>query len=286
MSPSTGGSTRTTLDDTTQAPTTTKEHPTMRPAATPTTSPPTGNVSTTKAILALAGSEVRLLLRNRLVATTALVIPVLMAVGYGASGLRYGDGSGTTIALMVLTMLLLTVYMAATTSIAARRTGLVLKRMRSGETREWAILAGMLLPTVVLAAAQSVLIGAVFVAFGADLPENPLLVLAGAVGGAVLFALFALVTVRVTATPETAQVTTLPLFFAALAGAFWTITKPLDEATTLMIVNPGGAIMHLVQGGWDGGGGDMLTAAAALVFWAGLAYEIAKRTFTWEPRSS
>ncbi|WP_022929394.1 ABC transporter permease [Patulibacter americanus] len=257
---------------------TTNEDPTMK------RSPSTKNASTTRAVLALAASEVRLLVRNRLVAVTALVIPLITAAGYGASGLRYGDGWGGTVAFMILTMLLLTVYIAATTAVAARRSGLVLKRLRSGETPEWAILVGMLLPTVGLAVIQSVLIAGMFLAYGADLPENPPIVLGAAVGGAVLCAAFALATTRVTATPEMAQVTTMPFFFAALAGAFWITSKPIDEATTLMLVNPGGAVMHLVQGGWDGGG-DMLVAAAALVSWTGLAYEIAKRTFTWEPRS-
>jgi ABC-2 type transport system permease protein len=257
-------------------------HTNEDPTTTPSPTRRTG--STTSSILALAGSEVRLLVRNRLVAVTALVIPLITAAGYGASGLRYGDGWGGTVAFMILTMLLLTVYIAATTAIAARRTGLVLKRLRSGETREWAILAGMLLPTVGLAVIQSFLIAGMFLAYGADLPENPAIVFGAVVGGAVLCAAFALVTTRVTATPEMAQVTTMPFFFAALAGAFWITSKPVDEATTLMLVNPGGAVMHLIQGGWDGGG-DVLVAAAALVFWIGVAYEVAKRTFTWEPRS-
>lgn len=119
---------------------------------------------------------------------------------------------------------------------------------------------------------------------GADLPDEPALVLGAAVGGSLLCAVFALATTRITATAEMAQVTTMPFFFAALAGAFWIVSKPVDEATTLMIINPGGAIMHLAQGGWDGGG-EMLTAASALLVWGALAYEIAKRTFTWEPRS-
>lgn len=240
---------------------------------------------TTRAILALAGSEVRLLWRNRLVASTAVLIPLATAAGFAASGMRYGEGGwGGTIAFMVLSMLLLTVYIAATTAVAARRSGLVLKRLRSGETPEAAILAGMLLPTIVLSVVQSLLIGGMFVAFGADLPDQPLLVLAAAVGGAALCAAFALATTRVTATAEMAQVTTMPFFFAALAGAFWILTKPVGEATTLMLINPGGAIVQLVRSGWDGGG-DALIAIAALVVWIVLAIDVARRTFRWEPRT-
>jgi ABC-2 type transport system permease protein len=238
---------------------------------------------TTRAILALAGSEVRLLLRNRLVASTALLIPLATAAGIAATDIRYGDGWGGTVAFMVLSMLLLTVYISATTAVAARRSGLVLKRLRSGETPEWAILVGMLLPTLALSAIQSVLIAGMFLAFGAELPENPLIVFGAAVAGAVLCAAFALATTRVTATAEMAQLTTMPFFFAALAGAFWIVTKPVDDATTLMMINPGGAVMHLIRGGWDGGG-DLLPAFSALVVWIALGYEVAKRTFRWEPR--
>ena len=239
---------------------------------------------TTRAVLALAGSEVRLLVRNRLVAFTALLIPLATAAGFAATDLRYGDGgAGGTVAFMVLTMLLLTVYISVTTAVASRRSGLVLKRLRSGETPEWAILAGLLLPTLVLSVVQSLLIAGMFVAFGAALPEHPAVVFGAAVAGALVCAAFALATTRVTASAETAQVTTMPFFFAALAGAFWIVTKPVGDATTLMMINPGGAIMQLMRGGWDGGG-DLLPAAGALVVWIVLGYEVAKRTFRWEPR--
>lgn len=148
--------------------------------------------ATIRAILTLAGSEVRLLWRNRLVASTALVIPLATAGGYAASGLQFGDGWGGTVGFMVLTMLRLTVYMSATTAVAARRSGLVLKRLRSGETPQWAILAGMLLPTLVLSVVQSVLIGGMFLAFDAGTPEQPLVVLGAAVGGAAMCAALAL----------------------------------------------------------------------------------------------
>jgi len=241
---------------------------------------------TLRSVLALAGSEVRLLLRNRLVATTAVAMPLTIAAASAAAGTRFGEGGwGGTIAFQIVTMLMLTVYMAATTAVAARRSGLVLKRLRSGETPEPAILLGMLLPTIVLAVVQSVLIGGMFLLFDAEAPVEPLLVVGAAFGGAVLSAAVALATTRITPSAEMAQVTTLPFFFATLAGAFWILTKPIEEATTLMIINPGGAIVHLARGGWDGGG-EMLLAGAALVGWIGIALEIATRTFRWEPRSA
>lgn len=242
------------------------------------------SAQTINSVLALAGSEVRLLWRNRLVASTALLLPLVMGALLGSSDLNFG-GWGGTAAYLLMAMLLLTVYMSVTTAVAARRSGLVLKRLRSGETPQVAILIGMLLPTVTLALIQSVLLTAMFVAFGASLPEQPLLVAAGTIGGAVLCAALALATTRITTTAEMAQVTTMPFFFAALAGGFWALSKPIDEVTTLMIVNPGGAIVHLIRAGWDGSGVDLMTAAAAMVVWIGLSVEVVKRTFRWEPRN-
>lgn len=239
---------------------------------------------TLRAIMALAGSEIRLLWRNRLVASTAVLLPLAMGAGLAATGQQIGDGWGGTAGLQLLTMLLLTVYISATTAVAARRSGLVLKRLRSGETPEWAILVGMLLPTVGLALVQSLLLCGMLVAFGASLPDQPLLLLVAMVGGAVLCAALALATTRITTTAEMAQVTTTPYFFAALAGALWVLSKPVDDVTQLMLIAPGGAIVQLVRGGWDGGG-EPLLAIVALVAWIVVAADVAKRTFRWEPRT-
>lgn len=240
---------------------------------------------TMRGTAALARSEVRLLWRNRLVAMTALLVPLLMGVGLSRADDQLGDGGwGAVAGLQILAMLMFAVYSAATTAVAARRGELVLKRLRTSELPEWAILGGMLAPLVGLAIVQAFLSVAVMVAFGAPMPEQPLLLVPAVVGGALMCCAAALLTTRVSASAEQAQVTTMPLFFVALGGAIWTISVPSDEVTTAMLAIPGSAIAEVARIAWNGTG-DPLPALAMIVVWTGIAAELAKRWFRWEPRS-
>ncbi|MDO8187761.1 ABC transporter permease [Conexibacter sp. JD483] len=240
---------------------------------------------TVSGTLALARSELRLLWRNRLVAATALLLPPLMALGLSRSSDSFGDGGwGAVVGLQILTMLMFAVYAAATTAVAARRGELVLKRLRTSELPEWAVLGGMLAPLVGLAVVQALLSAAMVVAFGAPMPQRPELLLLAVLGGALMCCAAALLTTRITASAEQAQVTTMPLFFIALAGAIWTISVPSDEVTPLMLAVPGSAIAELARIAWNGGG-DPLPAIAMIVVWTAVAGELAKRLFRWEPRA-
>lgn len=235
--------------------------------------------------LALARSEVRLLWRNRLVAATALLLPLLLGLGLSRADGQVGDGGwGAVAGLQILTMLLLAVYSAATTAVSARRGELVLKRLRTSELPEWAILGGMLAPLVGLAIVQALLSCAMVVAFGAPMPEQPLLLVAAVLGGALLCCAAALLTTRITASAEQAQVTTMPFLFLALGGAVWTISVPSEEVTRLMLAIPGGGVVELVRCAWDGGG-DPLPALAMVIAWTAVGFELAKRVFRWEPRA-
>jgi len=239
---------------------------------------------TVSGTLALARSELKLLWRNRLVAATALLLPLLMAFGLSRSDDSFGDGGwGAVAGVQILAMLMFAVYSAATTAVAARRGELVLKRLRTSELPEWAVLAGMLAPLVGLAVVQALLSAALMVAFGAPAPARPALLLLAVLGGALMCCAAALVTTRISASAEQAQVTTMPLFFVALGGAIWTISVPSDEVTPLMLAIPGSAIAELARIAWDGSG-DALPALAMIVAWTGLAAEGAKRWFRWEPR--
>lgn len=243
------------------------------------------DATTVHGTLALARSELRLLWRNRLVAATALLLPLLMAFGLSRGGDTIGDGGwGAVAGVQILSLLMFAVYSAATTAVAARRGELVLKRLRTSELPEWAVLAGMLAPLVGLAVVQALLSAAMMVAFGAPAPKQPALLLVAVLGGALMCCAAALVTTRISASAEQAQVTTMPLFFVALGGAIWTISVPSDEVTTAMLAIPGSAIAELARIAWNGGG-DPLSAIAFVVAWTGVAAEAAKRWFRWEPRA-
>lgn len=232
-------------------------------------------------VVALAISEVRILIRNKLVLATALLLPL----GLGAYIASQGDGDrwGNVIAMQMLFVLMFGIYATATTSLAARRRQLVLKRLRSGELSDMQILSGLLAPLLLLAVVQAVLLVICAVAFGAPLPDNPLPVVLSLVFGSVMSASFALATVAFTASAELAQVTVMPFFLAAMASAIWVLSVEVEAVTTLMHLTPGGALADLVRQGWEDGG-ELLPPIAGLVLWAGLGYEATKRWFRWEPR--
>ncbi|RKQ87063.1 ABC-2 type transport system permease protein [Solirubrobacter pauli] len=232
-------------------------------------------------VIALAGAEVRILLRNKLVCATALLLPL----GLGALIATDGEPGawGDVVAMQFVFVMLFCVYATATTSLAARRRQLVLKRLRSGELSDLQILAGLLSPLLILAAVQSALLLICAVALGAPLPDRPLTLVPAYVFGSVMAASLALATTAFTASAELAQITVAPVFLAALASATWVLSVTPDAASWLMHLTPGGALADLVRQGWEDGG-HLLPPIAGLIVWTGIGYEIAKRRLTWEPR--
>jgi ABC-2 type transport system permease protein len=230
-------------------------------------------------VLTLARAETRILLRNRLVASTGLLLPLLL--GLFIASTNSGGAWGDIVAMQLVLMLLFCVYATATTSLAARKRQLVLKRLRSGELGDAEILTGLLAPLFLLALAQSVILVLCTIAFGAPLPGRPWLLVPAIVLGAVMSAAFALATAAFTASAELAQITVTPVFFAAIAGATWVISADGDSAVKLLA--HGGALAALARGAWDGGGMPLL-ACAALLGWTAIGAAIARRFFRWEPR--
>jgi ABC-2 type transport system permease protein len=240
---------------------------------------------TVRQIQRLTASELRLMWRNRLVATVALVLPLGMGAWLALGG-NADDAKGWAVigALQILLMLLLTVYATATTAIAARRQQLVLKRLRSGEIPDGAILAGLLAPVLLVALVQTVLLLAMAVAAGATMPSTPLLLVPAVVLGALMCAAAALATTRWTTSAEMAQVTTMPFFFGAIAGGIWVLTS--DDPGVLGLLAPGGALADLVREAWTGGGEfGVVPALGALVLWILVGAALAGSGFRWEPRT-
>ena len=103
---------------------------------------------------------------------TALLLPLGLGALIASDGT---DGSwGDVVAMQFVMVLLFCVYATATTSLAARRRQLVLKRLRSGELSDAADPRRPARAAVVARAVQSVLLITCAVAFGAPLPERPL----------------------------------------------------------------------------------------------------------------
>jgi ABC-2 type transport system permease protein len=230
-------------------------------------------------VLTLATAEARLIWRNRLVCATALLLPL----GLGALIASDGEAGswGDVVAMQFVLLLLFCVYATATTSLAARRRQLVLKRLRSGELSDAEILTGLLAPLFALAVAQALLLVACAVAFGAPLPGRPLMLVPALVFGSLMSAGLALATAAFTASAELAQITVTPVFFAAIAGAAWVLSA--DSVSALMYAAPGGALADLVRQGWEDGG-NPFAAIAALLGWTAIGAAVAWKWFRWEPR--
>ncbi|GAA2643013.1 ABC transporter permease [Dactylosporangium fulvum] len=248
-----------------------------------------------KSVLALGRAELLLLLRNRMALFNAAVLPVPL-VGLTASAASDGDPAGNSrLVTGLLGMVILgVVYYNLVTTYVARREELVLKRLRTGELTDAAILVGTAGPTLAVAVLQILL----FVAGGAVLmglpvPVNAPVLLFGAVAGVVAFVLLAAVSSALTRTVELAQITTLPVLVVCLLGTGLfvppdTVPPVVADILRWLPLAPATELMRL---GWVGDGGTflgVLRAAAApaglLVAWTVLGWLAVLRWFRWEPR--
>ncbi len=237
-------------------------------------------------MFAIARAELRMLVRNRLVAACAILIPLGLAAVFLFQG-RGASGGGFTAVLQVMVMVSMGVYVTATTTLAARRQTLFLKRLRSGAASDSTIIAGLVAPIVVISLVQvAVVLGVLAVVV--DAPAVPWLVVLAVVVIEALFAALALATAGVTNSPEHAQVTTIPLFFVALGASLWILLTGTEELGLVKRLLPGGAPAELLSLGWGGGDGDLSAVPLLLaisVAWVVIGVVAARTMFRWEPRA-
>ncbi|MFC0681306.1 ABC transporter permease [Lysobacter korlensis] len=234
-------------------------------------------------MLSIAAAEFRMLLRNRLVALLGIVTPLAL----GAVLLLNepsGDATGVIAVLQVVIMSAMGVYLTGTTTLAARRQTLFLKRLRSGAVRDGGILAGLVLPVVLLSTAQVTVVLAAL-GFLASPPTHPWLLGVAVVSAQLMFAGLALATAGATNSPEHAQVTTLPLLFTAIGAAFLVVTTDFEWLSWLKLALPGGAVAELTMLAWNGGELDGLAGMLApSLIWAVVAVLAGRALLRWEPR--
>ncbi|MCX4982281.1 ABC transporter permease [Streptomyces sp. NBC_00572] len=246
-------------------------------------------------LVALGRAELTLLLRNRTALFGALLVPLLMVEAVRSS-LRSADlgKAGTSIAEVAVTGaigmgLLIGVYSNLVAAFVARREALVLKRLRTGEPTDPEILTGIALPAATLALTQCTVltIGGIAV-LDLPAPARPDLLLAGVVLGTVLLTALAAATSAVTRTPESAQLTALPLVLISSIGSglFVPLSMLPERLAAFCELLPATGVMTLVRAGWAGGAeaGDLLGATAVTVAWIMMSVFAVQRWFRWEPR--
>lgn len=233
-------------------------------------------------MLAIARAEALMLVRNRLVATLAILTPLAFGVVLLLNRGNLPQGAAGILAgMQVLVMASMGTYATAVTTLAARRQTLFLKRLRGGVLADGAILAGLLTPVALINLVQVGVLLAV-----ADVPPaSPVLVAAAVLAAQAMFVAFALATAGVTTSPEHAQFTTLPLLLVTVSAAMWVGFSRTDDLAVVQRIVPGGGLMEWIAIAWNGGDASgMLWGALATLVWVAVGVFAARRAFRWEPR--
>lgn len=243
--------------------------------------------------LGLARTNALLLVRNRLTLVYALVLPLLpMAVLLSAGGSPDRE-AGTALVVSVLSLAwLFPVYYTLLSMVVTRREELVLKRLRTGETRDAELLTSLALPGTAVAVAVAVLTVVVGVAGGLTAPQDPVLYAVTVLLGCALFTAFALWTAAWTRTAEAAQMTSLPVVLLGVVGIV--VGEASGLVGTLVALTPGAALGTLAETAWfgpDGPGGLAegwaagVPSLAVVLAWTLGAGLLARRSMRWEPRT-
>lgn len=251
--------------------------------------------SPTSRVLALASTEAKLVLRNRTVAVSSLLLPLGLGIFWAFSfgGDDAPAGGAIILALQLGVVLSMGIYVTATQVLVARRHNGVLKRMRTSSLSDRGLLVATVAPSVLLGIAQL----AIFAVFGAvtrtAVPVDVVPLVLAVVGGIVLVVTAAIATAVLTPSPERSQITTLPLTFVLLGGAVATSVIPLDSAPfQALALVPGAAVGQLVQlsttgDTWSPGFAGIplvVPAVVALALWSVVFGRLAVRRFRWDPR--
>ncbi|WBC16638.1 ABC transporter permease [Micromonospora sp. WMMA1998] len=238
-------------------------------------------------MLSIAASELIQIFRNRLVLITSLIIPVVVSAFFVRQHETYAAlGSlGYIAAIVMFTITAFGLYATAVTTLASRRQNLFLKRLRSTAEGDAGILAGLLLPVLVLAVVQvtAVLTALAVVAGG---PADVALLVVAFLATLAMMVGLALATAGLTNSPEHAQVTTLPVTLGVIAMATWVGISGTENLAWLKRLLPGGAATELTMNAWNGGVGvtDSLVLLAPTLGWVVVSVALATRLFRWEPR--
>ncbi|MGW0522796.1 ABC transporter permease [Crossiella sp. NPDC003009] len=243
-----------------------------------------------RAAVLLGLTELKLVLRKKINAASVLGVPVAMcAVAYSNDRPDNAAGWGSIFAHAFMIVLLVSTFLVSTTVFTARRQSLVLKRMRTAEITDSALVAGMITPLIVITLAQMAVYLGFCLAIGAPLPENPLLALGGILLGTAVAVLAGAATASFSSSVEVTQITAMPVLVAALGGMIATFSDS-DLARTLGMLMPLNGPTDMLAKGWGGGTAGIQLTELPLVLPAGIALSavvlgiITAKFYKWEPR--
>ena len=248
-------------------------------------------------VLGLARFNLTLMLRNRTTLVYGLVMPLLPLLMLLTTSGSSDSGVSATVTSAWLIALIFPVYYNLLSMFVTRRDELVLKRLRTGEIRDFELIVSMGLPGAAIGILGALLAVPVVALAGGSLPTNPLLLLVGLVAAVGTFAALAIWTASWTRTAEAAQLTSAPVMLLALMGTVVGVVP--DSVARWLELTPGAAVADVVSVAWFGlesgqeegtlsMGATFAESAppiAVLLAWTVLAVVVARRSLRWEPRS-
>jgi ABC-2 type transport system permease protein len=253
---------------------------------------------------ALSTAEYRQFRRNKTLVYTGVVIPIGLPLLTYFVGRKDSDPSpllvATAFEMFALLAVLFVQFYSVLSMVTTRRGEGVLKRLRTGEARDWQILLAPAVPGALLTVVGAVVVAAMMYATGATAPVNPLLMVLAIALGAVIFTLLALATSAMTKNAEAAQITSMPVMVVAMLGmgslrglmpqrleqiADWTPFAAVSDLTFLGAIGklpsaPEGASALSFSQTVAEAGRPLVT----LGVWAVLAWSLARKHFRWDDR--
>lgn len=201
----------------------------------------------------LAPIEARLLLRRRTTLFGVLSGPLVMV--FFAVVLRPAEpqGWGALAGLGAYIGMLISVYTTAATVFTLRRESGALSRLRTTELTGPGIVVGTGAPLLVIGLVQTLLLCGVYVALGAPMPVNPVLLLAALVFGAAFCVVAGALTSTVSRSAESVQFTAMPLLLVGSVAVNILATGVDGALRGALLLVPGTPVADLVAIAWTGG---------------------------------
>lgn len=243
--------------------------------------------------LSLAKAEFIQFFRNPTLMAMALVMPALFAGGMYAMGLiSSGEnpdflaaGAVTTEMFMVMALIFVQFYSVLSIT-AVRRDEGVLKRLRSGESKDLTILLAICAPGFVVLVLSSAVFIALISLIGGHAPANPWPLLLVVLAGGVISAALAFVTAGFTRNAEAAQITSMPISVFALVSMLQVVEMMPERVTEIMDRTPFTILNRLIDYSWTGTAqslaAELSNSLLILLAWVVACVWWAARTMRWE----
>lgn len=252
----------------------------------------------TRRLRSLGRAEWLQFTRNRLLVCTGLVFPLLLPLFLWLVGDQSVGSTAAASEVFVLFALSFGVFYPALSMAVTRRDEGVLKRLRTGESRDWEVLTAICLPLAALTLALMVIVVVAFSTMSMVLPVDPpvshvwpknplIMVLAMLLGIATSHGL-AMLTSRFTENAEGAQITSMPVLMLVIFSQTG-IREHLPEGIAGIIDRtPFALTSDVFRDGWVGEGsfGSLLADAATplllLTVWAAVLLAAGYQRMRWD----